>query len=241
MEIYIEYALIENFLIDGALLYLSLKTARNVVRWKRLVLSALVGAVFAVLYPLIPLPKLVAEPLKFAFGAILVRLAKTGKGWDRFAFTALCFYFYSFLLGGAMLGFYGGEIGERAPVWGVGLGLFVLVVLALWAVKRVYRRRATESFLYDCKITIGGRSVNAKGFLDSGNTATASGKPLCFITPPTAKKSPGPLCSRSYSALLKPSVHFVINSRRESASRLFVEVMNMHQDLSFPLPILPRS
>lgn len=186
MEIYIEYALLENFLVDGFLLFLTLKTARRRVAWKRLILSALVGAAFAVVYPLLPLPHVLSYLLKFAFGGLLVRLVTDKKDGGRYAFTVVCFYFYSFLFGGALLGIYGGKSENRLPFWDVLSGIGILGGLALWAVKRFYRRRATETFTFECRVTRKGRTVTAKGFLDSGNRATAGGKPLCFITPDLA-------------------------------------------------------
>ena len=186
MEIYIEYALIQNFLVDGFLLYLTLKTARRLIVWKRLLSSAFIGAVFAVVYPLLPFPNLLLQLLKFAFGGLLVRLAVKKKDGGRYAFTVACFYFYSFLFGGVLLGLYGGKIADRAPIWLVTLGVAAIGALSLWAVKRFFRRRGVEEFLFDCEITRGERTVKAKGFLDSGNRATAGGKPLCFITPDLA-------------------------------------------------------
>ena len=71
MVVYVEYALVENFLLDGSLLYLSLKFCRLRVRRIALFLSALTGSVFAVLFPLLPLTGVVAYLVRFAFGCVL--------------------------------------------------------------------------------------------------------------------------------------------------------------------------
>ena len=51
MEIYIEYAFIENFALDATLCYLSFKLLRLPIRKGFIALSAVIGAIFAVLYP----------------------------------------------------------------------------------------------------------------------------------------------------------------------------------------------
>ena len=62
MVVYIEYALIENFLLDGLLLYLAVFTAKNTVKFGRLALSAAVGAVGALAVPLLPVAAFWAYP-----------------------------------------------------------------------------------------------------------------------------------------------------------------------------------
>ena len=48
MEIYIEYALLENFFVDGTLLFLAIVASKQTLVWRKIILSAFLGAVFAV-------------------------------------------------------------------------------------------------------------------------------------------------------------------------------------------------
>ena len=65
MEIYIEYAFLENFLYDGGLLALAFFASKEKVRWGRIGLSATLGGVFALLFPFLQLPVCVKNVLKF--------------------------------------------------------------------------------------------------------------------------------------------------------------------------------
>lgn len=56
MELYIEYVIINNFLIDYLVLYITSLVVKRRVLWWRMLLSALFGACYAVLAPLIPYP-----------------------------------------------------------------------------------------------------------------------------------------------------------------------------------------
>ena len=89
MEIYVEYALAENFLLDAMLLWLALKTARQTIGWGRICLAAALGAVFAVIFPLMRLGNVLAYLLKFAVGLLLCLISVKGKGIGRDSATAL--------------------------------------------------------------------------------------------------------------------------------------------------------
>lgn len=56
MELYVEYVILNNFLIDYLVLYLTSLAVKRRVLWWRMALSALFGACYAVLAPLIPYP-----------------------------------------------------------------------------------------------------------------------------------------------------------------------------------------
>ena len=71
MTVYIEYAFLQNFFLDGALVWLSLKGSKTPVKGRRIALSALVGGVFAVLYPLLGLTKWLGLTLKISVGVLL--------------------------------------------------------------------------------------------------------------------------------------------------------------------------
>ena len=106
MEIYIEYALAENFLLDAMLLWLSLKAAKQKIIFWRIALASVLGAVFAVVFPLLDVGKAFAYILKFAVGILICLIAVNGKGIGRYALTALLFFGFSFALGGALLAVY---------------------------------------------------------------------------------------------------------------------------------------
>lgn len=106
MEIYIEYALAENFLLDAMLLWLAMKAAKQEISLWRIVLAAAIGAAFAVAFPLLKTGKTIAYILKFSVGALLCLVAVKGKGIGRYALTALLFFGFSFALGGALLAVY---------------------------------------------------------------------------------------------------------------------------------------
>lgn len=197
MEIYIEYAFLENFIFDGTLLWLSLKAMKLPVRKFRLCLSASLGGIFALLFPLLRLPYFLSVILKLSFGFFLCLLLfsrlKTKKEWGRYALTSFFFFAFSFGFGGSLLGVYGISVRQntnsvhsfsisRMPSHAVFLGFFLLILLVLYGIRAVYARKQILQKIYSCRIVARGREVGTHGFLDSGNLASKNGIPVCFTT-----------------------------------------------------------
>ena len=196
MEIYIEYAFLENFLLDGVLLFLSLKATKSKIVWKRVVLSATLGGVFALIFPLLTLADGWRFVLKFSMGFLLSLLVvdrvKTKKEWGRYALTAFFFFAFSFGFGGVLLGvsqrvsYADGFSTSRVPTWATLLAFALLTCITLWAVEKLYQRKRLYGFIYECRLTFRGNIVYANGFLDTGNRAEKDGLPVCFLSPELA-------------------------------------------------------
>lgn len=185
MAVYIEYAFLQNFLFDGGLLCLALWASRTKLRVWRIVLSAVVGACFALIFPFLRLPKILSFLLKFSVGAFLCLLAfgrlKRKKEWGRYLFTTFLFFTFTFGFGGALTAFWGKLPQRNTLFWGI-LAFAVLTGVSLWLIGKIRQRKARFSWIYPCEITFGEKKICAQGFLDSGNGASKYGIPVCFLS-----------------------------------------------------------
>ena len=197
MTIYVEYALIENFLIDGMLLYLSLCGAKANFKWKKLLFSAFVGAIFALLVPLLSLPDFLSYLLKFLMGFLLCLLAfpplKNKNDVGRYAISLALFFLLSFAFAGSIFALYGNfSFSENAyqtaqtPASIVLFGAIAFLAFCVQLAKKFYKKQAIFQRVYDCAILYGKRRVAILGFFDSGNLATKKGTPVCFLSPEIA-------------------------------------------------------
>ena len=189
MTVYIEYAFLQNFLLDGVLLWLSLQATKTPIKWAWLFFAALVGGIFAVLYPLLKLPNGLGTILKLSVGCLLCMLAfgkiKGKRAWKNYALFTALFFAFSFAFGGALLGMAQGKTLKNMQNVFTPLGFALLTAIALFLIQKMYKKRALQRHIYDCKIISGEKSVMAQGFLDSGNAATKNGLPVCFLSPET--------------------------------------------------------
>ncbi len=186
MTVYIEYAFLENFLLDGVLLWLAAKGARASFRWRWLLLSAAVGGVFAVLYPLIRLPSWLGFILKVAVGLLLPLLAlgrvKGKRAWRSYALCATFFFLLTVAFGGALLGGMQSFSRSRLPSYAVLVSFLLLACAAVVLIEKLYKRRSVYKRVYACALWYGERKIQADGFFDSGNLATKGGIPVCFLS-----------------------------------------------------------
>ncbi len=187
MTVYIEYAFLENFLFDGILLFLSLKWAKLPVNKKKIIFSAALGGVFAILFPLLSLGKISKTLLKILLGALLSLLVnppiKTKKDRGRYALSFLYLLLLTFFFGGALTAFLQEAFSQKAPISLIALGFLVLTAFTLICIEKFHKKRAVNGFLYDCILFYKGKEKKARGFLDSGNMARKNCLPVCFLSP----------------------------------------------------------
>ena len=184
MTVYIEYALIENFLYDYVLLRLAFFASREKTKWFKAAFSALLGAVFAIVCPFISLPSALFLCLKIGVGLLLCMLSfgrlKTKKEWGRYAFTVLCFFCLTFGFGGALQSFSGKK---ALPPQAVFIGVVCLSLTFAALIQKLYQKRALHAFIYPCALSFGQNTVRSLGYYDSGNCAQKDGVPICFVSP----------------------------------------------------------
>ena len=187
MEIYIEFVFLENFLYDFALLWLAFLAVQVKTKRWRLCLSASLGGMFALLFPLLSLSKWQGTVLKLATGAVLCLLAFgricSKKRWEKYFLVTLLFFAFGFGFGGTLLVVYGPlSIGEKVPSFAVFLGFAILTGIGIFLVKALYARHSARVGISTCILIADGKRVTAEGFYDSGNLAVKDGIPVCFLS-----------------------------------------------------------
>lgn len=196
MEVYVEYALAENFCMDFCLLYAAKRAAKSRASLGRAAAGSALGACFAVFFPLMGLSGAAAVAVKAAAGIALCAAACLPCGIRPFAKFCAAFFALAFVLGGGLLALFsladisyaagGGIILSSVPV---GIPLFGALCLAV-AVGKVassmLARRAKSSVV--CRIYAGQRSVKVAAFFDSGNRVYRRGRPVSVLPSSVARK-----------------------------------------------------
>ena len=196
MVVYWEYAFLENFILDGLLLYLALKCARERCYILNLLIAAAIGGAEAVVFPLLTVPIWAGYLIKIAGGIIIALVAVRKAKWKSYLIVTVAFFLMTFALGGllvALYSFFGAEyvegngfLVERAPV-ALVLGVAgVFTVLTVVAARYFYRYRRIKRNLFACVLTAGKKSVRITGFADSGNLLSFRNRPVSVISAVTA-------------------------------------------------------
>ncbi len=172
MTVYIEYVLIDNFVIDYLMLKASFTLTASSVSKVRLFLCAFFGALFALFYPLINLHTVLLTVIKICFGLLMVLVAGKFKSKKDFYVTAIVFFVYTFLTGGAIIGIftllglpYSSEISIAVMV----LPVYLVFTGVTKVAKFLYRQKDVNCYLRKIEISAFGKTKQGVGFFDTGN------------------------------------------------------------------------
>lgn len=181
MIVYIEYVLIDNFIIDYLMLKATFTLTGMPVKKRRLFLCAFLGAVVALIYPLMQSLGLLSTMLKVFTGLLIVLIANQYSNLKSFYINSTIFFLHTFLTGGIILGVssllninLSTEVSSAfmvVPVYLILRGLGEVV-------KYFFERKNVQNFIYKTRLTIFNKSLEVRGFLDTGNALTDNGKPV---------------------------------------------------------------
>lgn len=200
MVVYLEFVFLDNFIIDLLLITLARKSLNLQVEKKYTILSALVGSLVAIVYPLLDLGLALGVTLKMPIAIVIVLCSGKFNSFRQFVYCFYLFLFFTFLFGGAV----------TAVFWGLGLSFdpltyanlveipigaiiglsVVLYLLIKKMITVIYKRKMISSFTYKCQFEIDGKEFEFSGFLDSGNTLTyrETGSPVVICSKKASEK-----------------------------------------------------
>ncbi len=195
MEIYIEYVLIDNLVINTLILLCVKNTLKLRSSWLRLILSSGLGTIVAVVLPLFNLSSWLLVLIKIGLGVSMVLILSKYLKLKEFIFSFLLFIGYTLLLVGASLATllaFGTSL-ELLSQGGydiaIPLGVILLIVsiyiyLIIGVAKYLSRKKELEPFIKDVKLFINDKILEFKAFMDSGNKLydTKTGLPVIILS-----------------------------------------------------------
>ncbi len=179
MEIYIEYAILDNLLIDYLLLKETAVFLKINAKRLQLFLSSIIGVVVAVVLPLFKINELLLFFIKIFSAMLMCFFATSHKNVKAYLLYFNVFLLATFLLGGACFGVlsilginYSIQAYYQAKILPVGLTIFLgycFIVLTKRFVKDNIKGSKIAKTLIKCKIVVDGISFPFNAFFDSGN------------------------------------------------------------------------
>lgn len=134
MEVYIEYVVADNLIINTLILVLTKKTLNLQTRVANLVAAALLGTVFAIFMPLFMLNEYLLFFIKMLLGVAIILVAFPTKKPKKILVNYLWFLTYTFALGGMCFGV-AYLLGQNLSLNGlivmgfeVPMGIFMLII-----------------------------------------------------------------------------------------------------------------
>jgi stage II sporulation protein GA (sporulation sigma-E factor processing peptidase) len=179
MTIYLEYAIIDNLVINAMLLWFVFRTIKQRPPKLKIFLSALLGTGAALLMPLLSYTGVIAFFIKLFVGAAMVFIVQN-RNFARFAVFYLLFFTYTFAFGGAIYGvlFMFNSTAESLLyfTYNTSVPVGVLILIGLGAakslsvcIKYLNLRHSVNNYLRDCVIQCRGDKFRVTSYLDTGN------------------------------------------------------------------------
>lgn len=201
MEIYIEYVLIDNFVINYLILLLVKKTMKLRTNFLRMGLSSGLGTIVAVLLPLFSVPSWLFFIIKLMLGVGMVLILTRFYKLKEFIFSFLLFLGYTLFLVGASLATllaFGTSL-ELLSQGGYDIAVPLGIILAIVAIyvyiivgtaKYLSRKREMEPFIKNVRLYLNNKELTLKGFVDSGNKLydKKTGLPVIIISMKSLEK-----------------------------------------------------
>lgn len=181
MQVYIEYVIIDNFIIDYLILKVSLVLSREPTSVFRLLLASAVGTAVAVIIPLFTISSVLAFFIKILLGLLISVIAVSDFTLSKVIKVYGFFMLFTALLGGAVIGvFYLAGVEYTAyfslnynSFMPIGITIFIVFIISKLVIKWVgnlLRYKDIRPFLRKCVIVTGGEKIKINGFIDSGNS-----------------------------------------------------------------------
>lgn len=191
MEVYIEYVVFDNFVIDMIILLLTCKTLGYKADKLRLVCSTCIGVICAILLPFVVAGVALMLCIKILVGALIMVVLRKYKRFVEFVVGYLVFLTYTFVLGGVCyalcLAFGSSVLGVLINAYQIPMGLIVLIVafyvyLLFKLVTYLRYKNNTLSLYYDVVISVKNKKYYVRGYVDSGNNIYSDGKPVVVLS-----------------------------------------------------------
>lgn len=194
MTIYLDVVLIENLCMNYIILFATGFIIKTKLHHIRLILSALVGGIYAILSYMQFFPFYSNMAVKIVLSICMVYIAFFPKGVKALFKYLVMFYLVSFAFGGcafALLYFVKPEdifmlngvyIGTY-PIKIALLGGVVGFVITYVAFKVVKNRMSRKNLIYDIEVKLNEKSVYIKAMLDTGNQLREpiTGEPVIVV------------------------------------------------------------
>lgn len=191
MTVFIEYVLIDNFVIDWLLLKATFALTRCRAKKVGLIIAPLIGAVCALTYPLLTDYPVVLYAIKLSLGFLMVAIAGAVDTLKSFMINSAVFFCCTFALGGAVTGVFnllGLSADNEISIALMFLPAGGLCFLLLHLIKFLYRRKNITANIVRVKILLMGKEIEASGLIDTGNTLYDGAKPVVVASGGLAKR-----------------------------------------------------
>lgn len=182
MEYYVEYIFAENFLIDFILLYITGNLFKKEIIYKRLILAALIGAIYVILIAYIEKAFMTYFVVKISVSILMIMVAYDSKGIIKNIKVILCFYIVTLIMVGIVFALYS-FTNSKLTVDIIIISIFMGFAVLKFLFYEIKLRKEKNNYIRTVTIEINDKTKSFRAFIDTGNELTdpITGKPVIVV------------------------------------------------------------
>ena len=193
MEVYIEYVILDNFVIDYLVIFFAGEMLNQRYNKLNKLLAVIFGVVCAVGLPLVSIDLKYLIFVKILIGIIMTLFLKKYASFREFFTTCIVLHSITFLFAGVCLGVNelfgikttGGQVvinGFEFPVSIFVLFASVYFYLLIHLINYIKHRNKLSNFYFDVTVKQNNKIYYLRGYLDSGNKLMDNNEPIIVIS-----------------------------------------------------------
>ena len=200
MQVYIEYALLDNLIINTIILCLTHCSLRLKINFWRLFFAVAFGTIATIIMPLYIVKYEIYY--KILVGIMMCIIACTAKGIRSNITYILVFLTVTCIIGGFcffVIYLLGGDAEQLPiPLSVITLLICLYVLFLSKTIKVFYAKKKVNNYIYYARIKYNKKNIRIKAFLDTGNRLNENQKPIVIINQKIFEK----LCNIKLSYIL---------------------------------------
>lgn len=193
MTLFIEYVILDNFVIDYMLLSLIGIATKEKIRRGNKIFASIIGTIFAIFLPYVVKYNLLAIIYKFVCAILMVLAIKKYKSFKKYIWNLSLLFVFTFLFGGLLIGVLSLLNIEYTTTnfilynFEIPVSVFLVVFyLVYWLLKKIIKALGNQikynNFTHKIKLIDNGASVECIGYFDSGNMLCKDGHAVNIIS-----------------------------------------------------------
>ena len=178
MTIYLDVIFLENIVINYIMLYVTGIISKAQIKQKRLILGALIGAVYSIIYYLFRLKIYSSFIIKIILSIVIIYVAFKSTNFKDLLKKILLFYLSSFVFGGAAIAIIYMVNSQNITIQnGVLVGLYTLrtiligIVVAYFTIILAFKiiKISKKDLICEIEVTLNNKEIKTKALIDTGN------------------------------------------------------------------------
>ena len=180
MIIYLDVIFLENIVINYIILYITGLISKSIIKQKKILLGAAIGATYSIIYYLLKLKIYSCFIIKIILSIVIIYIAFNSNNFKELFKKVLLFYLTSFVFGGAAIAtiymansqnitILNGVLVGNYTVKTILIGIVVAYFTIIIAFKIIKTKISKKDLLCDISITLNNKEIKTKAMIDTGN------------------------------------------------------------------------